>query len=372
MPAHPNRQPGYRLHKPTGQAYVRLGGKFEYLGKYGSPESHDRYHHLMADYHRGGGQVGPPGSDPVPAAPAPAEPGPAAGAPLTFGELILRYWRAVKARPNFTLRRGNYAGIRNALRLLRQHYGQAPAAAFGPKALKRCREAMVSRGWARTYVNAMTARIRRAFAWAVGEELLPGSVAHALREVKALKAGESAAPDRPKVKPVAAEAVARTLPFLQPAVAAMVRFQLAAGCRPAEVCKLRPCDLEKTANPLVLAYRPDGHKTAHHGHDRVILVGPKAREILAPGWPAALPRSPTPSRRPGRKRSATPGSGRRGSRRGRRVRRPGSPRRTASGPTGTTSTRSPTTSPSRAPARKRSRRRRRWPGRPGRRRGRRG
>ncbi len=37
------RVPKYSHHKPTGQAYVRLNGKFLYLGKYGSDESHRRY-----------------------------------------------------------------------------------------------------------------------------------------------------------------------------------------------------------------------------------------------------------------------------------------------------------------------------------------
>ena len=43
------RIPAYTHHKPTGQARVRINGKSFYLGKYGSPESHDRYDALIAE-----------------------------------------------------------------------------------------------------------------------------------------------------------------------------------------------------------------------------------------------------------------------------------------------------------------------------------
>ena len=44
------RKPSYLLHKPTGQARVRIRGKDIYLGTYGSPESRDRYDDLVADW----------------------------------------------------------------------------------------------------------------------------------------------------------------------------------------------------------------------------------------------------------------------------------------------------------------------------------
>ena len=43
MPRLVNRPPKYSLHKPSGQAKVRYGGKDTYLGKYGSPESKEAY-----------------------------------------------------------------------------------------------------------------------------------------------------------------------------------------------------------------------------------------------------------------------------------------------------------------------------------------
>ncbi|MEZ5939772.1 MAG: hypothetical protein R3C18_00170 [Planctomycetaceae bacterium] len=37
------RVPKYALHKATGQARVRIDGKDIWLGKYGTPESMERY-----------------------------------------------------------------------------------------------------------------------------------------------------------------------------------------------------------------------------------------------------------------------------------------------------------------------------------------
>ena len=44
------KEPGYCLHKPTGQAYVRFDGKPFYLGEYGSEKSKERYNRLKAEW----------------------------------------------------------------------------------------------------------------------------------------------------------------------------------------------------------------------------------------------------------------------------------------------------------------------------------
>lgn len=43
MPRLVYKPPGYSLHKASGQARVKFNGKTTYLGKFGSPESHQRY-----------------------------------------------------------------------------------------------------------------------------------------------------------------------------------------------------------------------------------------------------------------------------------------------------------------------------------------
>jgi integrase len=58
----------------------------------------------------------------------------------------------------------------------------------------------------------------------------------------------------------------------------MVQFQRLTGCRPKEACIIRPCDIDQTED--VWTYRPESHKTEHHGKDRLIGIGPQAQEIL--------------------------------------------------------------------------------------------
>lgn len=48
MPRPKSLIPAYLLHKPTGQARVRINGKDFYLGPYGSDESRRKYGELIA------------------------------------------------------------------------------------------------------------------------------------------------------------------------------------------------------------------------------------------------------------------------------------------------------------------------------------
>jgi integrase len=63
-------------------------------------------------------------------------------------------------------------------------------------------------------------------------------------------------------------------------IADMVRFQLLTGARPGEVCKLRPCHIDRSGD--VWEFRVKGHKTEHHERSRIVFIGPEAQKILAP------------------------------------------------------------------------------------------
>ena len=41
--------PKYRRHKGTGQSFVQVNGKRHYLGKFGTPESKQRYSRFIAE-----------------------------------------------------------------------------------------------------------------------------------------------------------------------------------------------------------------------------------------------------------------------------------------------------------------------------------
>ena len=59
----------------------------------------------------------------------------------------------------------------------------------------------------------------------------------------------------------------------------MVQLQAFSGARPGELCIMRGCDIDTTSTPW--KYRPASHKNAHRGYDRVIELGPQAREVVA-------------------------------------------------------------------------------------------
>ena len=82
------------------------------------------------------------------------------------------------------------------------------------------------------------------------------------------------------VPPISDAVVDATLPHLPAVVADMVRFQRLTGCRPQEVCLIRPCDVDTSGE--VWMYVPAEHKTEHHGKRRTIFIGPRAQDVLRP------------------------------------------------------------------------------------------
>ena len=81
----PQKIPAYKLHKPSGRARVIIDGRHIYLGKFGSPESHELYARLIADYLRR-----KPAQRPAIAS-ATLQLG-----TLTISQLILAYWTFAK------------------------------------------------------------------------------------------------------------------------------------------------------------------------------------------------------------------------------------------------------------------------------------
>ncbi len=273
-----NTIPSYRLHKQSGQAVVTLpdgiGGRRDVLlGPHGTAESRKEYARVLTEWEANGRRL----------------PQPAAARDGFVNELVLAYWKYAREYYGWNRdpKRGDRASLRAALRVLRTLYGHTFAREFGPLALKACRARMVRKGWARTYINSQVDRIRRMFRWAAEEEWLPGSVHENLAKVTSLRKGKGEARESAKVRPVSDEAVDATLPFLHPVPRAMVELQRLTGMRPCEVCRMRGIDLDRSAP--VWVYRPGSdlgpegdHKTAHHGHERTVLVGPRAQEVLKP------------------------------------------------------------------------------------------
>ncbi|NLE37860.1 MAG: hypothetical protein GX621_07535, partial [Pirellulaceae bacterium] len=288
MPRPKISTPSYLLHKPTGQARVRLkiDGRFRdvYLGEYGSPESREKYHRLMVEHYGGNGQ-GPAESVSTP---------PADSVDWTVAELAVMY-------DDFASRHYvNDERYRAAIGPLVSLYGSTLARDFGPKKLQALRESIIQRGQIRSakfddlgnllkpgeplgrgYVNNLIKSVVRMFKWAVTEEMIPPSVPEALRMVGGLRKGRDRRVREPEpVKPVPEEHFRLVVEAASPHIATMLQVQRLAGMRPDEVTIIRPCDLDQEGE--VWTYRPNSHKTEWLDHEKEILLGPRAQELLKP------------------------------------------------------------------------------------------
>jgi site-specific recombinase XerD len=111
-------------------------------------------------------------------------------------------------------------------------------------------------------------------------------VHHGLKAVDGLKKGRCDVRESRPVKPVGDHFVDAIRPHVSRQVWTMVELQRLTGMRPGEVVIMRTMDINTTSS--IWEYRPDSHKTEHHGKDRVIFIGPKAQEILKPWLNSAL------------------------------------------------------------------------------------
>lgn len=268
MPRLTRSIPSYRRHRASGQAIVTLGGRDFYLGPHGTKVSRNEYDRIVGEWLKQGRQLGRQFADDKTDAPE-----------LVVTQLIVSYLRFAhgyyRKRDRLT---SEYTDIVHALRHVKRLYGRKPVSAFGPIALQTVIQAFVDAGWARSTVNKQTGRVKRMFRWGVSQELIPTHIADALVNVAGLRKGRTAARETRPVLPVDDATVEATLVHLPEVVADMVRLQKLTGMRPAEVCLLRPMDLDRSDD--VWIYRPESHKTEHHGRERLVFVGPVAQGIL--------------------------------------------------------------------------------------------
>lgn len=275
-----NGIPSYRLHKGSGQAVVTLtdsnGARRDvYLGEYGSTESKAEYARVLSIWQARGKQFPPiPQEQPD----------------LTVSEMIVRFlqWAKTYYPVNDRKEKGEYEEHIRSLRPLNFLFGVCLAKDIGPKAIKAVRELLI-RGYehpeygpqsalARNTINQRISRVKHCFKWAVQEELVPGTVYHALLAVPGLQYGRTSAKETERVKPVPIGIVEKTIPHTSPVVADMVRLQHLTAMRPGELVIMRAIDIDMSQPTWI--YRPSAHKTKHHGHTREIPLGERCQEIV--------------------------------------------------------------------------------------------
>lgn len=277
--------PRYRLHKRSGRALVSFpepfkGKKEHYLGVFGtrqtSPESWEKYDRLISEWllskhdPRAGMEL-------------------ARGDVVSVNRLVDAYLTHAEAHYR---KRGKvtdqYHRIESAVRPLIALYGSTPAAEFGKDQLAAVRQRMADQDWSRGFINSCIGCLKTMFDWGC-PKLVPSSVAHELRGFKPLRKNAPGVRETKKIRPVPIDHVQKTLAFLPPIVADMVRVQLLADMRPCEVCGLRRCDINFAGFvedvgrfPGVWAYEvsDDSNKNAHRDQRRIVLFGPQAMKVL--------------------------------------------------------------------------------------------
>lgn len=273
---HAKASPTYRQRKGYDQALVTLTDAVSkkrrdyWLGTYGTPESRELYHRIIAEWEARGRRLPEPeeaGADSSPAKPSSG---------ITISEVIHRYWPWAE---------GYYCdahakNLRIVLRLLRKFSGSKPAVEFGPKRLRLLREEMIRgdeeadpprRPWSRRYINDQVKRLLAMFKWAAGHELLPASVHQQLKMVEPLRRGRTTARETDPVRPMPDELVDPIRPFVSRQVWAMIQLQRLTGARPGELFEMRLVDVQMDEGASIWTYTPPSHKTAHM--DKVKQVG---------------------------------------------------------------------------------------------------
>jgi integrase len=259
MPRLIHAVPKYQKHRASGQAVVSINGRDHYLGLHGSKASRIEYDRLITEWLSSGRSRAFGTPDPE----------------LTIVELLADY---LKYAASYYGTGSEYAQIIRAVRPLKELYGRTAAEHFGVLQFKAVREKAATSGRSRKYVNDIMGRVVRVFNWAAAEGFLPASIPQNLAIVPGLRRGKCDLLDHPPILPVDDAVVDATLPHLSDVVADMVRLHRSTGMRPAEVCMLRPCDVDRSGE--VWIYRPASHKTERYGKDRVVLIGPKGQEVL--------------------------------------------------------------------------------------------
>ena len=129
-------------------------------------------------------------------------------------------------------------------------------------------------------------RVKRVFRWGAEREIVPLEVVARLGMIQSLKKGEAGTREKPRVMPVSDDHFEKSLPFLKSRARAVVVILRRTGARVGEICRMRPCDIDRTSDPWT--YTPTSHKSEAF-HERVIHLGPLAREGLEPLLKGVVP-----------------------------------------------------------------------------------
>lgn len=307
----PRRPRKMQLHAASGQAFIEVRGRREYLGKYGSKTAEKRYHARLSELAREAEEAQRT------EAPVAAEAGTAAdgivdtatpraagddavltreqmealldqcrrrGEALTVNGLLMCFWQYQRRQYSLRAERGaSTAHLANwglTAELIADHVGDRLVRDVGPEAILAIQETLIERDCCVNYINKLTGYVKHVFRWGMTRRLVDRLVAFDVSSVPSLKAGMTAARVTAETEAVADAWVEAVLPYLSPPVRAMVQVQRLTGMRSDNVTAIRGCDLNMSGQ--IWTYEPARHKTSHRGYRLRIAIGPKAQAIIRP------------------------------------------------------------------------------------------
>lgn len=244
--------PKLRHHKSTGRGYVVLDGHYHYLGKFSDPKTRIEYERLISQWLANGRRIVEP------------------NAPLSIAELVELYQSAGKATDGRDKR---------AFKHLLAIYSNTDSKTFTRSQLKVVRSRMIEANWTRQDINLCVHRLKRLFAWAADEELIPDDVVTGLARLRGLVEGEAKREGK-EVGPVDEVVFRKTLKYLSAPLRAVAELQWLTGARSMELLQLTPWMIDQTTDPWACLITK--HKTAKKKVKRVLYFGKKAQLIITP------------------------------------------------------------------------------------------
>jgi len=256
------KEPGYCLHKPSGQAFIKLSGKIYYLGLYGTDESREKYNRIKSEWLMNRRQ-------------------PERKSRLSAKTTVADVCNAFLDHSESYYGKSEQTNFELACRPLSELYATLKADEFEVVAFRACREWWLKDPKrSRQYVNRQMKRLIHVFKWGAGEGMIPATIYQTLACVAPLKKGRTTAKDTEPIKPVSDSVVDATIKHLPAVVVAMVKFQRLTGARPGELCAITPSMIDRSNAVWEIVFAE--HKTAHKGKSRTVYVGPQAQLILLP------------------------------------------------------------------------------------------
>lgn len=271
MPRPRNTIPKFSVDR-NGRAFTKVHGRFISLGRADDPQSRVRYAAVLT------GQ----GSDSADAVATPRS-------PVTLNELLLKY--VTDELPRFSSSERHCQ--MTVIRMVRQLFGYAPVAEFGPLKLRALRDAMVAgdpdqkdkdgkpkprKPWSRNTVNRQIKRIRAIIRWGVSWEMVSASVVDALDTVSSLTAAETTAKEAIPRVAVPDEDFQAVRKVLREKHRDMLDLLSLTGARPGELLKLTTGMIDRSGP--IWRCELSQHKTSHRGKTRVLFFNEAAQLIL--------------------------------------------------------------------------------------------